>query len=165
VADDGPQQGPIACSPRESNVTDATVSLYRRRLDVHNRALRLPVVLRTVFDGPIVLTITCAQCLAFYRPRRWQAIEDYLMLLPRERVENRRLQRLLIGLATHLTPDARGRYRIPAELLEIAGIRHDAVVALIGTEYGRILDAARWAEMPPGTATLRAAYEVATEES
>jgi division/cell wall cluster transcriptional repressor MraZ len=157
--------GPIACSPRESSVTDPTVSFYRRRLDIRNRTLRLPVALRAVFEGPLVLTITSAQCLAFYRLRRWHAIEDYLMRLPFDQAEDRRLQRLLIGFSTDLTSDARGRYRIPAELLQFAGIRHDVVVALIGTEDGRILDAERWMELAPGgTAAVRATYELNATE-
>jgi DNA-binding transcriptional regulator/RsmH inhibitor MraZ len=141
-------------------VTDPTVSFYRRRLDIRNRTLRLPVALRAVFDGPLVLTVTAGQCLAFYRLRRWLAIEDYLMRLPFDQAENRYSARLLIGFSVDLTSDARGRYRIPAEHLGFAGITHDVVVALIGTEDGRILDAERWTELAPGGTAAPKSYEL-----
>jgi hypothetical protein len=58
-------------------------------------------------------------------------------------------------MPSSLSGIARGRYRIPAELLEIAGIRHDVLVALIGTEDGRILAASHCAELAPSSAWVQ----------
>ena len=83
-----------------------------------------------------VLTIdTEDNCLLMYPEKQWDAVEAKLQTLPSMHREVRRVQRLLIGHATDVEPDAQGRVLIPSLLREHAGIGKKLVLVGQGNKF------------------------------
>lgn len=97
--------------------------------------MALPARLRESFaavsDGSLVVTIdTKDRCLLLYPLPHWEAVQQKLENLPNLNPRSRTLQRLLIGHATDLEPDATGRILLPQKLRDYAGL--DKKVVLVG---------------------------------
>ena len=83
-----------------------------------------------------VLTIdTEDNCLLLYPEQEWNQVEAKLQALPSMHREVRRVQRLLIGHATDVEPDAQGRVLIPSLLREHAGIEKKLVLVGQGNKF------------------------------
>ena len=83
-----------------------------------------------------VLTIdTEDNCLLLYPEQEWHKVEAKLQALPSMHREVRRVQRLLIGHATDVEPDAQGRVLIPSLLREHAGIQKKLVLVGQGNKF------------------------------
>lgn len=67
-------------------------------------------------------------CLLLYPLQAWGLIEQKLMALPNMDQAARRYQRLLIGHAHDVEPDAQGRIRLPGLLREHAALAHQAML-------------------------------------
>ena len=83
-----------------------------------------------------VLTIdTEDNCLLLYPEQEWSQVEAKLQALPSMHREVRRVQRLLIGHAADVEPDAQGRVLIPSLLREHAGIEKKLVLVGQGNKF------------------------------
>ncbi len=103
-------------------------------LDAKGR-MALPARLRESFasvsGGSLVVTIdTKDRCLLLYPLPHWEAVQEKLENLPNLNPRSRTLQRLLIGHATDLEPDATGRVLLPQKLRDYAGL--DKKLVLVG---------------------------------
>lgn len=103
-------------------------------LDTKGR-LALPARLReslaSISGGALVVTIdTKDRCLLLYPLPHWEAVQHKLNNLPNMNPRSRTLQRLLIGHATDLEPDASGRVLLPQKLRDYAQL--DKKLVLVG---------------------------------
>ncbi len=103
-------------------------------LDAKGR-MALPARVRetvsSVSDGHLVVTIdTEERCLLLYPLPMWEVVQGKLESLPNVKPSSRKLQRLLIGHATDLEPDANGRVLLPQKLRDYAGL--DRKLVLVG---------------------------------
>ena len=81
--------------------------------------------------GQLVVTIdTRERCLLLYPLSLWEEVQRKLENLPNVNPRSRTLQRLLIGHATDLEPDANGRVLLPQKLREYAEL--DKKLVLVG---------------------------------
>ena len=81
--------------------------------------------------GHLVVTIdTRERCLLLYPLPLWEDVQRKVENLPNVNPRSRTLQRLLIGHATDLEPDANGRVLLPQKLREYAGL--DKKLVLVG---------------------------------
>lgn len=70
--------------------------------------------------------------LYLYPEAAWQAVRDQVVVLSPFVPEHRVLQRMLVGAATPLQPDAAGRVLLPASMRQTAGIEKHAVLMGMG---------------------------------
>ncbi len=111
-------------------------------MDAKGRIM-LPARLRQLLDAfstqDLVLTIDVAeQCLL-----AWESIEAALLDLPNLDPQTRAIQRLILGHATELVPDATGRILIPGLLNDYAKLSKNVILLGQGTKF-EIWDAAHW---------------------
>lgn len=94
-------------------------------------------------QGKIVVTVDKDQCLLIYPLPDWEQIERKLMSLPSLNEQVRRLQRLMVGHATDLELDGHGRFLVPPELREFAGLGRYAMLIGQGNRF-ELWDETRW---------------------
>lgn len=81
--------------------------------------------------GHVVATAhTEERCLLIYPEPKWSAIQEQVEKLPNIKPKARRMQRLLLGYATHLDIDGNGRVLLPPTLREYA--RLEKKLMLVG---------------------------------
>ena len=84
-----------------------------------------------VSGGQLVVTIDIKdRCLMLYPLPFWQEVQSKLEGLANMNPRSRTLQRLLMGHATDLEPDASGRVLLPQKLRDYAGL--DKKLVLVG---------------------------------
>ena len=84
-----------------------------------------------ISGGALVVTIdTRDRCLLLYPLPQWEEVQHKLDTLPNMNPRSRTLQRLLIGHATDLEPDASGRVLLPQKLRDYAQL--DKKLVLVG---------------------------------
>ena len=113
-------------------------------LDTKGR-LAVPVRYRDQLkSGQLVVTIdTDENCLLLYPDHEWEVIERKIEALPSLNTHSRRLQRLLIGHATDIKPDAQCRILLPPLLREYAGLQSAVILLGQGKKF-ELWDAAHW---------------------
>jgi len=74
-------------------------------------------------QGKLVVTVDREQCLLIYPLPEWEQTERKLMSLPSLHPQSRKLQRLMVGHATDVELDGHGRFLVPPELREFAGLQ------------------------------------------
>lgn len=116
-------------------------------MDAKGRIM-LPARLRQILDAfpnqQLVVTIDVAeQSLLAYPIKAWEAIEAALLALPNLDPQTRQIQRLILGHATELIPDAQGRVLIPALLNEYAKLSKNVILLGQGNKF-ELWDASHW---------------------
>ena len=103
--------------------------LYRRTLDEKQR-IAVPKSLRgQLLDGQLLyLTPGLDGCLAVYPERAFAALADRLAEGSPAAREVRDYSRLFYSQSHCVEPDRQGRFRVPAELAEWAGLSNEAIV-------------------------------------
>lgn len=89
-------------------------------------------------DGQNALVVTIdteETCLLLYPASEWQVIESSLQKLPSFNAAARRIQRLLIGHATDVEPDANARIVLPPVLRKYAQLDKKAVMIGQGNKF------------------------------
>jgi len=81
-------------------------------------------------DERLVITVDRDRCLLLYPEPEWEAIERKLIALPAFDSAARAIQRLYIGNAQEVEPDAQGRILVPPHLRDFASL--DKRVACVG---------------------------------
>lgn len=97
--------------------------------------------LQALCEARLTLTRHPDGCLLVYPRPKWEAKREEIARMP---YAARALQRLLLGSAVDLEPDAAGRLLIPYELRAAAALERDAVLLGMG-EHFELWDAARHA--------------------
>jgi len=99
---------------------------YRHTVDPKGR-LFVPSKLRDELGEAFYVTLGLDHCLSVYTEAGWQSILDKYNALP---ISQARKMRFLFANAAKCEPDKQGRFLIPTELRQYAGIRQE--VTFIG---------------------------------
>ena len=130
---------------------------YKHSVDPKGR-LFVPSKLREELGEAFYVTLGLDHCLSVYTEAGWQAILDKYNALP---ISQARKMRFLFANAAKCEPDKQGRFLIPAELRQYAGITQD--VTFIGQGgHAEIWDSEAYDELERQTLTpenLTAAME------
>lgn len=98
---------------------------YNYTLDAKNRTI-IPAKLRDALGATFVITIGPEGCLYIYPNSEWDQIVESLRKLPAT-VEAGQFRRNFMANASDCETDSQGRFMIPAELCERAGLKKDVV--------------------------------------
>src|SRR5262245_22329318 len=117
---------------------------HQHALDEKNR-LTLPARLREQLGERLVVTHGLDGCLYLYAAAEWQKLAERVGSLDPLSQEARMMQRVFFASAADVGLDKQGRFVIPTNLLESAGIGREVTVTGI---YGHleIGDRATWRE-------------------
>jgi len=96
-------------------------------------------------QGRLIVTVDRDQCLLIYPLPDWEQTERKLMSLPSLHAQARRLQRLMVGHATDVELDGHGRFLLPPELREFAGLERHGMLIGQGNRF-ELWDEARWGD-------------------
>ena len=99
---------------------------YKHTVDPKGR-LFVPSKLREELGEAFYVTLGLDHCLSVYTETGWQAIMDKYNALP---LAQARKMRFLFANAAKCEPDKQGRFLIPSELRQYAGLRQE--VTFIG---------------------------------
>ena len=102
------------------------IGKYSAKLDEKNR-LFVPAKLREELGEAFYVTLGLDHCLSVYTEAGWQAIVDKYNALP---ISQARKMRFLFANAAKCEPDKQGRFLIPQELRDYAGLKQE--VTFIG---------------------------------
>lgn len=102
------------------------VGKYRHSVDPKGR-LFVPSKLRDELGDAFYVTLGLDHCLSVYTEAGWQTILEKYEALP---LAKARKMRVLFANAAKCEPDKQGRFLIPADLRDYAGLRQD--VTFIG---------------------------------
>jgi transcriptional regulator MraZ len=95
--------------------------------------------------GKLVVTVDREQCLLIYPLPEWEQTESKLMSLPSLKPQARKLQRLMVGHATDVELDGHGRFLLPQELRDFAGLQKTVMLIGQGNRF-ELWDETRWNE-------------------
>lgn len=112
---------------------------YRHSVDPKGR-LFVPAKLRDELGTSFYVTIGLDQCLSVYTEAGWQDILDRAQAMP---MSQARKMRFLFANAAKCEPDKQGRFLIPTELRQYAGLSQEVLFIGQGA-YGEIWDAAAY---------------------
>ncbi len=95
--------------------------------------------------GGLILTVnnTRERCLWLFTLAEWEKVEKKVVNLPSFSARAQSLTRLLIGYASDCEIDGSGRLRIPAPLIEFAGLGKHVVLIGQGNKF-ELWDEAHW---------------------
>ena len=96
---------------------------YKHTVDPKGR-LFVPSKLRDELGEAFYVTLGLDHCLSVYTETGWQAILDKYNALP---ISQARKMRFLFANAAKCEPDKQGRFLIPTELRQYAGIRQEVL--------------------------------------
>src|SRR6266478_6148368 len=85
----------------------------------------LPKKFREVLGEKLIITKGFENCLIIVSEENWQTLLEGTEGKPFTNKSTRELQRFLLGNATYVELDAKGRLVVPEYLREFAGIRHE----------------------------------------
>ncbi|MCZ2108154.1 MAG: division/cell wall cluster transcriptional repressor MraZ [Dehalococcoidia bacterium] len=112
------------------------------QLDDRNR-VAVPPRYRDHFDAPAMMTTGKETCIAVYTQAGFEEASERVEAIPPDTSEGRKARRFFYGNAFPVGKDAQGRFLIPKELVEYAGLKKDVMVVGLG-KYFEIWDAAAW---------------------
>lgn len=133
------------------------VGKYRHTVDPKGR-LFVPAKLREELGESFYVTLGLEHCLSVYTEAGWQAIVDKYNALP---LSQARKMRFLFANAAKCEPDKQGRFLIPADLRQYAGLSQEVMFIGQGS-HAEIWDAAAYEALEKETLTpenLAAAME------
>ena len=99
------------------------VGKYRHTVDAKGR-LFVPSKLREELGDAFYVTLGLDHCLSVYTEAGWQAIVEKFNALP---ISKARKMRFLFANAAKCEPDKQGRFLIPTELREYAGLKQEVI--------------------------------------
>ena len=100
---------------------------YEHSIDPKNR-INFPAKFREQLGENFILTVGLDECIAVYSAEEWDKLEQKINQLPMSR--GRSVKRYFFSNAVTVEPDKQGRFLIPTELRQYAGIRQE--VTFIG---------------------------------
>jgi MraZ protein len=115
---------------------------YDGKIDAKNRTA-LPKKFREVLGDKLIITLGYENSLIVVSEENWQALLEGTAGRPFIESETRQTQRFLLGGASNIQLDGKGRFVLPAYLREFGQIKDDVV--FIGlSRYVEIWDKSRW---------------------
>ena len=124
------------------------VGKYRHNVDPKGR-LFVPAKLREELGESFYVTLGLEHCLSVYTEAGWQAIVDKYNALP---MSQARKMPFLFANAAKCEPDKQGRFLIPTELRDYAGLKDEVMfVGLAG--HAEIWDSATYDALEAETLT------------
>lgn len=114
-------------SKRERKVQGMFKGEYNHTLDAKGR-LVVPSKVRDELGSQFVITKAFDQCLYIFPEASWEKFVEKINGLPASQEKVRRVQRRFIGSSADCEPDKQGRFLIPTNLREYAGITKDVVL-------------------------------------
>jgi MraZ protein len=106
---------------------------YTHAIDAKGRVI-LPADFRAELGVSFVITKGLDRCLFLYAQAEWDALAEKLRKLPLVKPEARALARFFFASARTLECDKQGRFLVPANLRNYAGIALRQDVVLTGTD-------------------------------
>ena len=101
-------------------------SEYSHQLDSKSRAV-MPSKFREGLGKSFVVTRSLDKCLLVYTMEEWEAVYEKVKKLPTADKQGRAFLRYFFGGAATVEPDQQGRFLIPQQLREYAGITRELV--------------------------------------
>lgn len=117
---------------------------YAHALDDKGR-LTMPSRLRAAIGDPFVLTRGLDGCLFAYSLPTWHRIAQQLDALPFTSAAPRGFSRLFFSGASEASFDRQGRFLVPANLRQYAGLSREAVIIGVSTRL-EVWSPERWRE-------------------
>lgn len=118
------------------------IGQYAGKVGVKNR-LAFPKKFREILGDNLIITLGYENSLIVVSEEGWKALLEGTEGRPFIQSETRNTQRFLLGGATNISLDSKGRFIIPSYLRSFAGIT-DEVVFLGLSRYVEIWDKGRW---------------------
>lgn len=120
------------------------IGQYESKIDVKGRT-SLPKKFREVLGDKLIVTLGYENSLIVVSEKNWKALLEGTEGRPFIHSETRETQRFLLGSASNLELDAKGRFILPAYLKKFGRI--ESQVVFIGlSRYVEIWDKERWLE-------------------
>ncbi len=120
------------------------IGQYEGKLGAKNR-IALPKKFREVLGDRIIITLGYENSLIVVSEKGWKALLEGTEGKPFIQSETRETQRFLLGGASNVELDSKGRFIIPSYLRDFAKIKTD-VVFLGLSRYVEIWDKDQWGE-------------------
>lgn len=115
---------------------------YENKIDEKGR-VALPSRFRVLLGKKIIVTQGYENSLIIVSEGQWQSLLEGTAGRPFIEYETRETQRFLLGGASELTLDGKGRFILPSYLRTFAGIKNE-VIFLGLSRYVEIWDKRRW---------------------
>lgn len=115
---------------------------FEHSLDVKGRLI-MPAKLRDSIGDSFVVTKGLDGCLFAFSMEEWAHFEEKLKSLPLSNRNSREFTRFFLSGATECEIDKQGRFLIPNNLRETAGLTKEVVIIGVGTRI-EIWDKEKW---------------------
>lgn len=120
------------------------IGQYEAKVDQKGRTA-IPKKLRDSLGEEIIVTLGYENSLIIVAREQWQALLEGTAGRPFIEYETRETQRFLLGGASFVSLDGKGRFILPSYLREFAKIK-DEIVFLGLSRYLEVWDKKRWVE-------------------
>ncbi len=115
---------------------------FEHSLDVKGRLI-MPAKLRDSIGDSFVVTKGLDGCLFAFSKSEWANFEEKLKSLPLSNKNSREFTRFFLSGATECEIDKQGRFLIPNNLREVAGLTKEVVIIGVGTRI-EFWDKQKW---------------------
>jgi len=130
---------------------------YKHQLDDKSR-LRLPYKLRREFTNGYVISRGTNGCLFVFSQEEINRIIEKVKLLPLSDINAWKPMRYILSSASEIEEDTQGRFVLPSNLIEFAGIQKCAVIIGAGTHV-EIWSEEKWNAYTIGTENINNANQ------
>ena len=120
------------------------IGQYEGKVGVKSR-VAFPKKFREILGDDLIITLGYENSLIIVSKENWKALLEGTEGRPFIQSETRETQRFLLGGASSIKLDSKGRFILPSYLREFAKVKND-VVFLGLSRYVEVWDKARWQE-------------------
>jgi MraZ protein len=120
------------------------IGQYEAKVGAKSR-IALPKKFREVLGDKLIITLGYENSLIIVSEENWKALLEGTEGRPFIESETRETQRFLLGGATSIELDAKGRFVLPSYLREFSEIKDEAIFLGL-SRYVEIWDKKRWTE-------------------
>ena len=117
---------------------------FEHSLDAKGRLI-MPAKLKSAIGDRFIVTKGLDGCLFAFSQEEWKNFEEKLKALPLSNRNSREFTRFFLSGATECEIDKQGRFLIPNNLRETAGLVKETVIIGVGTRI-EIWDKEKWTE-------------------
>ena len=117
------------------------------QMDDRNR-VAVPPRYRDQFDAPSVMTTGKERCVAVYTQAGFDKAAQAVEAIAADTKEGRDARRFFFGNAYPVAKDGQGRFLVPKELVDYAGLKKDVMVVGLG-DWFEIWDKPAWLSSAP----------------
>jgi len=128
----------------KQNVGNMLIGQYEGKIGAKGR-IAFPKKFRTILGDKLIVTLGYENSLIVVSAENWKSLLEGTEGKPFIQSETRETQRFLLGGASNVELDSKGRFIIPSYLREFAKIK-DEVIFLGLYRYVEIWDKTRWVQ-------------------